>query len=612
MSGEVASGEGRGIRARRGLLLAAGAGGVLGLLDAARARLTGDAVLPPAASPLAVLLYAAFLAPFGAAAGALLSAPRAAATVIAGAAALGAGLAANRYLLPAFSDPLSLIGDAVVLGLAALLARGLAKRFGVQGVPGARAAAAAGGIALAASFVLAIGGGRDDGPAPAARRTSGGRGPDVLLVVVDTLRADAVGAATPRWDALAAEGALFAACRAPSSWTKPSTASLLTGLYPSEHGALEFESMLPGAATTLAETLRAAGWRTAAFADNPFVSVEYGFGQGFDAFTGRSPSPVARGTLLLQAAAQVRLRAAGGAAYSFGPGVETGADGILGGAVDFLLASDGRPAFAYAHLIEPHYPYTPPPPFDGGRRRVDPPHSSGILPFDAFPALPDADVAVMRANYAGEVTAADAALGRALDRLRAAGRLDGMLVVITSDHGEEFHEHGGWTHGQSLYEELVRVPLLVRAPAGGPGRGRRVEAPVSLVDLAPTILDLAGVASGARVSGRSLVPLLEGRTLPPVPHFAEIRSGPVGARAVFLGPRALIRAWKPGQEATVAQDLAPGRAADPDGDGRSVERLGILLGEAFDAMERGALPRESKQFDEDTRRALEAIGYTGK
>lgn len=615
MSGESAPAETRGNRAWRGLLLAAGAGAVLGLLDAARARLLGDTVLPPAESPLAVLLYGLALAPFGAVAGALCRPARAAAAVLAAAAALGAGLAANRYLLPSFADPLSLAGDFVVVGLALTMVRRLERRFDRRGVPGGRAAATAAGAALAGSLLLAIGGGRDDGPAPTAARSGPGRGPDVLLVVVDTLRADAVGAATPRWDALAAEGALFTTCRAPSSWTKPSTASLLTGLYPTEHGALEFESMLPGAATTLAETLRAAGWRTAAFTDNPFVSVAYGFGQGFDAFTGRAPSTVARGTLLLQAASQVRLRLAGGAAYSFGPGVETGADGILGGAVDFLLASDGRPAFAYAHLIEPHYPYTPPPPFDGGRRRVDPPHSSGILPFDSFPALPDADVAIMRANYAGEVSAADAALGRALDRIRAAGRLDGTLVVITSDHGEEFHEHGGWTHGQSLYEELVRVPLLVRPPAGAPGRGRRVEAPVSLVDVAPTVLGLAGVASGARTSGRSLVPLLEGKALPPVPHFAEIRSGPVGARAVFLSGESLIVSRKPPRKIDEMFSMRRRPNLDLEAIRKDAEvpaRMRTLLDEAFGAMERGALPRESKQFDEDTRRALEAIGYGGK
>ncbi len=428
-------------------------------------------------------------------------------------------------------------------------------------------------------------------------------------------------------DALAAAGTVFTRCRAPSSWTKPSTASLLTGLYPTEHGALGFESVLPGSATTLAEVLRSAGWRTAAFADNPFVSPEYGFAQGFDEFRGRHPSPLARGTLLLRAVGQVRLRIAGGAAYSFGPGVDLGADRVLGDAVAFLSGGgDGRPGFAYCHFIEPHYPYTPPAPFDGGRRRIDPPHSSGILPFDSFPTLPPEDAAILRENYLGEVRTVDAALGRALDALRKAGRLDRTVVVLTADHGEEFHEHGGWTHGQSLYEELVRVPLVVKAAApdgpAGPstvlGAGKRVDVPVSLVDVVPTVLALAGVASSGRCSGRSLVPFARGERLEPVPTFSEVAAGPVGARAVFLGPEALIVSRKGPREVRQLFDLAkdPGEArdlleggGDAGGAGRSLQ---ALLERAFERMEAGSLGGEQRAFDEETKRALEAIGYTGR
>ncbi|MCK6482363.1 MAG: sulfatase, partial [Planctomycetes bacterium] len=526
--------------------------------------------------------------------------------------------------LPTFLDPLSLLGDGVLL--AAALAGGmlLRRRFAAAGPPGPRAAAGAAGGALLASLLLSLAGGRGDGPPPEARRIGEGEPPDVLLVVVDTLRADAVGFSgaagappTPALDALAAESAVFEAAAAPSSWTKPSTASLLTGTYPAEHGALDFESVVPGEATTLAEVLGAAGWRTAAFADNPFVSPEYGFAQGFGEFTGRHPSPLARGTLLLKALSQVRLRVAGGAAYSFGPGVDLGADPLLGKAVSFLAAGGGRPSFAYVHLIEPHYPYTPPPPFDGGRPRVDPPHSSGILPFDSFPALPAAEAAAMRANYGGEASAADAALGRALGALRRSGRLDRTLVIVTSDHGEEFHEHGGWTHGQSLFRELVHVPLLLRAPRGGPGAGRRIATPVSLVDVAPTVAALAGVATSARFSGRSLLPLLEGESPPPVPVFAEIAAGPVGSRAVVLGPEVFIEAWKGGSRWEGLYDLRsdPGQArnlAEGGGGGGAAARMRELLRRGFAAMEEGALRRSTRPFDEETRRALEAIGYTGR
>jgi arylsulfatase A-like enzyme len=617
------AGGSRAARAGRAALPGLAAGAVLGLLDALRCRLDPTSVVPPSSSPLVVLLYASTVALPAAAAGALLSRATAAALVLAGAAALGAGLAANHYLLPAFTDPLSLGGDAAILAAAAAGAFVLRRRFVARGAPGPRAATAAAAVAFAASLLLALGGGRDDGPAPAARRTATGPTPDVLLVVVDTLRADAPafsgapGAApTPHMDALAKEGAVFTVCRAPSSWTKPSTASLLTGLYPSEHGALGFESVLPGEASTLAEVLRAAGWRTAAFADNPFVSPEFGFAQGFDAFTGRHPSPLARGTLLLRSLSQVRLRVAGGAAYSFGPGVDLGAPRVLGDAVRFLCA-DPRPGFAYCHLIEPHYPYTPPPPFDGGRPRVDPPHSSGILPFDSFPEIPAEDAAIMKANYLGEVRAADAALGDALEALRRAGRLENTLVVLTSDHGEEFHEHGGWTHGQSLYEELVRVPLVVRTPKGGPGAGRRVDTAVSLVDLFPTILDLAGVASSTGNSGGSLRPLLRGEDVIMGPQFAEISAGPVGARAGFMFNEAFIVSRKAGRTVEQLFHLGrdPGQRHDLRNDtgepGKGALYAG-LLEKAFLSMESGGLRRENRAFDEATRKALEAIGYTGK
>lgn len=613
--------------AARGAALGAAAGAGLGLLDALRARLEPGSVLPPSASPFVVLVYAAAWAPAGAILGALLSEATAAGAALAGAAALGAGLAANHYLLPAFTDPISLAGDGAIL-LGALLGTAvLRRRFARRGTPGPGTAAAMGAGALGLSLLLALGGGRDDGPRAVASRSAEGPAPDVLLVVVDTLRADAVcfpwtldirGRTDLGHDLsdLAGEGAVFTCCRAPSSWTKPSTASLLTGRYPAEHGALGFESVLPGEATTLAEVLRSAGWRTSAFADNPFVSPEFGFAQGFDAFTGRHPSPLARGTLLLKAASQVRLRVAGGAAYSFGPGVDLGARRVMGEAVEFLLAGGDRPSFAYAHLIEPHYPYAPPPPHDGGRR-VDPPHSSGILPFDTFPGMSAEDLQAMRWNYAGEVKAAFEAIRGALDRLRKAGRLDRTLVVITSDHGEEFHEHGGWTHGQSLYEELVRVPLILRRP-GAEGWGRQVDAPVSLVDVVPTVLDLCGVAAGARFSGRSLAPLLRGEALPPVPHYAEIESGPVGARALFLGREALIVARKSGREAAGLFDLSrdPGQRVNlldaggvPAG---LADRMRSLLDAGFEAQAGGALRRTEQRMDDETRRALEALGYGGR
>ncbi|MHC4820826.1 MAG: sulfatase-like hydrolase/transferase, partial [Planctomycetota bacterium] len=360
---------------------------------------------------------------------------------------------------------------------------------------------------------------------------------------------------------------------------------------------LGFESMLPPEAVTLAEVLKAAGYRTAAWSDNPFISKEFGFGQGFERFTGRAPNPLMRGTLLLRAVGQVRLRIAGGAAYSFGPGIDLGADRLMTESVDWLLESE-EPSFAYVHLIEPHFPYTPPPPFDGGRRRVDPPHSSGLLPFDSFPALPEADLEIMKANYRGEVEAADAAIGAAVQRLRGAGRLDGTVLLVTSDHGEEFYEHGGWTHGQSLYEELVRVPVLLRFPGqkgeGTKGlRGDLEKYTLSQSYLPGGILDFLGLrVPQFGVPGRE-----------PFPSFAEIEAGPVSARAVFHHGGGLIVSRKMDDE-----------NVDVFGEGMDTkvqEQMRRLLEKGFAEMEKRALQRRTGRMDDDTRRALEAIGYTG-
>ncbi len=606
-------------------LLGASAGAVLGILDALRSAVDAAGPLPGRLAPAAVGVYAGILGVAALPAALVLSAPAARAGILAGAAALGVGLAANYWFLPSFLDPVSLAADGGLLIVAALLWQGLAGRFRAAGVPRRKPVALVAAGCVLASLGLAILDDRGDGPPPVVVRPGEGRRPPVLLVVVDTLRADAVGfsaapgaAATPRLDALAAESSVFLACRAPSSWTKPSTASLLTGLYPPEHGALEPDAALPRGAATLAEVFRAAGWRTAAFSDNPWISPVFGYGQGFDRFHSRSPSALMRGTLLLRAVLQVRAVFAGAEAFAIGPGHDAGARDLLGRAVAFLEdATDPRPAFAYVHLIEPHAPYTPRPPHGKGHCRVDPPPTSGLLPFDRAPALPAADVLAMRANYLGEVSSVDEDLGAALDRLRVAGRLDSMVLCVTSDHGEEFHEHGGWTHGQSLYEELVRVPLLIRAPRGtAAAEPRRIEAGCSLVDVAPTLLELAGVATDAPCSGRSQVLVMEGATPAPRYTTGEVRAGPVRARSIHAADRVLVLSEKGGETAVEYFDLA----ADPtqhrgigDAHGREGGRdalLALLLAE-FRRMERDGLAGARTSMDPETEASLRALGYLG-
>jgi choline-sulfatase len=620
-------------RAAMGGLVGAACGAGLGLADILRAMAEGPGVLDASHAPGVVALHAALLALPAALLGAAVAPATAAALVVAGTATLAAGLAANRWLLPAFLDPVSLGADAALLVAGVAGAHLLRRRWIRTGTPAARLAAAVAGAALAVALALAPLGGREDGPTPVARLERPGLPPDIVLVCIDTWRWDAVGwsgepdpSPTPALDALAATGTIFHGCRAPSSWTKPSTASLLTGLYPTQHGALDFESVLPAAAESLPEILRAAGYRTAAFADNPFLSPEYGFAQGFDAFTGRAVSPLLRGTLLGRAALQALAEAPGHADHSFGPGKDIGAERLVDGALEFLRAAPAaKPSFAYLHLIEPHFPYTPPPPHDGGRPRVDPPPASGILPFDTFEDLPPDRRETLLRNYLGEVRAADDALGRLFAALRDAGRLARTLVVVTSDHGEEFHDHGGWTHGQSLHDELVRVPLLVVPPAGGPGAGRRVDAVVSLVDVAPTILDLAGVATPSRGGTRSLVPWMTGEASGDRPCAAELEAGPVGSRALFAAGKVLLEAWKGGDRRRMLYDTVrdPRQRRDllairgptgptmGDGPAGEAEALARAADQLFGALRKEGLARERRAMDPDSRRALEGIGYLG-
>ncbi|MBM3985236.1 MAG: sulfatase, partial [Planctomycetes bacterium] len=319
------------------------------------------------------------------------------------------------------------------------------------------------------------------------------RRPDVLLIVVDTLRADHLSAwgyarpTSPRLDALAADALRFTHAQTPRAKTLPAVASLLTGLYPHDHGVRDNATRIPDDVPLLAEALAGAGYRTAAVVGN-FVlqDVRSGLARGFDRWDDSLPDldgvppdgvPQRRATSLTDAA--------------------------LAELQD--LTAGNQPWLLYLHYMDPHGLYDPPPEhrlFDGAPPEPlpepGPPgalHQRRLAEFNVPPdcRLPDGriDVAAVRARYDGEIRYADAQIGRVLDALAAAGRLDDTLVVVVSDHGEALGGHDYWfEHGFYAYEDTCRVPLLVRGP--GLRRGT-CEADVSLVDLAPTMLDLLGL-----------------------------------------------------------------------------------------------------------------------
>jgi arylsulfatase A-like enzyme len=333
--------------------------------------------------------------------------------------------------------------------------------------------------------------------APNTRAANRSERPNVLLYVVDTLRADHLGCygypqpISPRIDALAAEGVVFSRAIAQSSWTMPATASMLTGRTPSAHGAVDpFARIHPGV-VTLAEALRAHGYRTAAFVSNVNVRADLGFDRGF-----------ARYDYL----AEDRAR----------PAVHTPADELHDRVVRWLDDTAGSgPFFAYVHASEPHAPYAAPAAAGPGPEL---PSRPPALPADRDPlqmlrrdprarTVPHIDY--LRALYDAEVAFVDGAIGRLLDALRNRGIDDDTLLILTSDHGEEFYEHGGFEHGRTLYREQLAVPLIIRFP-DRTYAGRRVSRVARQIDVLPTLLTWLDVPMPAGVQGAPLPLLRDG------------------------------------------------------------------------------------------------------
>ena len=320
-------------------------------------------------------------------------------------------------------------------------------------------------VALAALFPLA-GCGADAEGTPT--------GHNLLLVVVDSLRADRLGLyghgrdTSPRLDALAAGGVRFDRAYVTAPWTQPSVASLLTGLHPTEHGVLMHGHVLSEELETLPERLHALGYRTAGVVSNKLLTEAYRFTQGFERFD--------------------HSQAQGHATVSTA--------GVTERALAFLeeLAADPAPFFLFVHYFDPHYRYL-------DREEVDfaPPGAGRLDGSEGIHALrgmldsmtPD-EVAYLEACYDEEIRVMDAGFGRLLDRLDALGVREDTLVLFTADHGEEFLEHGWLGHTRTLFEELVRAPLVLAGP--GVAHGLAVDELVSIVSIPETALELLGMA----------------------------------------------------------------------------------------------------------------------
>jgi arylsulfatase A-like enzyme len=348
-----------------------------------------------------------------------------------------------------------------------------------------------------------------------------GPGPNVVLVTVDTLRADHLGCygyprpTSPFLDGLAREGTLFRDASASAAWTKPATGTILTGLHPSRHGALYHGSLLhvPEGERTLAEAFREHGYVTAGFVANPNLKKVFAFDRGFDAYF---DAPVEdtltlaciRGTWFGRLLMEL-LR------HQFNWNYENDVSRMNREVLAWLEKNSHQRFFLYAHYIDPHIPYDPP-----ARYREEFEQAHGLALFNERKRLVGID------RYDGEIRYTDDGLRELVEKLRQLGAWENTLFVLTSDHGEEFFEHGVLGHGFSLYQEVVRVPLVLRGPSVP--AGVVVEAPVQILDLAASLLDLAGTGVDELGDGRSFLGRIRtaalGSAAEPSPEFIYLES----------------------------------------------------------------------------------------
>lgn len=478
-------------------------------------------------------------------------------------------------------------------------------------------------------------------PRLASPGAHGGR-PNVLLVSVDTLRADRLGCIagdgghTPRLDALAARGLLYTQAASTAPYTLPAHGSLFTGQHPLVHGAVDEHDALrasrPGGGPLLARALREAGWTTAAFTGGGYLSPDYGFAEGFDRYG--IHDPLIHASELVErppAGAQPRsVPPADWPAYLKGEAAHRSRAGAVG---RWLGEHADRPFFLFLHTFAAHN-YGPPPELlravcgadcasDWGSGRELRPR---LRPeFWQSREIDAADREHLRHVYDAAVRHADAELGRVLDALAEHGLTERTLVVVTSDHGEEFFEHGIFGHSRNLHENLLRVPLILAGPGVPAGR---VDAPVSLIDVAPTLLERLGLPADPRMQGRPL-PLPGAPAPEDRPVLAAVDISIARGDSLRLGPWKLIRdrgpRAGPGEDGTGGdagrlalydlqadagelRDLAPDR---PELRDQLAERLGALrkgLEELEAALGQGA----SAELSETTRSALRDLGYFGE
>jgi len=361
---------------------------------------------------------------------------------------------------------------------------------------------------------------------------------NLLFISIDTCRADHLKCygydqdTSAHLDQLAREGVLFENLTAAASWTVPSHMSMFTSLYPSVHGVQTFHSRLGEGVSTLAQCLAQSGYLTAAFVTGPQLNHRYGFNRGFRFYDDYTVD------LTFEEPEVAVTENSGNLDRVVTNPVITDL------ATQWLKKHSRENFFLFLHYWDCHYDYVPPPPFD---KKFDPDYEGkedGRYIYeregDIVKHISVVDLAHMIALYDGEIAYTDEGVGRVLQALQDLGISEKTLVIVSSDHGEAFLEHGLIRHGNSLFEEALHVPLIMRLPGVIPA-GKRIAGNVSHVDLMPTALGLLHLRGSARMQGIDLSPMILGDQ--PVPErliYSELTFSGLRLRSVRWGNRKLL------------------------------------------------------------------------
>jgi arylsulfatase A-like enzyme len=432
----------------------------------------------------------------------------------------------NLDVLPSFLSATSLLGNAALL-IAALVLWWLSVKWLTRHQERVRVMAANGVATAVMAGLLALVLGLPIGLAQLWKVEVDAQKPNVLIILIDTLRADRLGIygyqrdTSPNLDKLASQGWRFNTAIAQASWTKPSVASMITGLYVRQtsvtgggwgqqgKGRAVLVQTLVAQHLTLAEQLASLGYETAAFGKNFHLVPELGFSQGYLRYDWLQPIPIAR---LRKVAERIESRIA---PLHYSARHLSAVEWINSRFLDWVDANPERKFFAYLHHIDVHWPYKSPAPFAGMfTTKASPedfnatkfmPETVARLKRGVGETLNPDTLRAMSDAYDEGIRYVDDGLGKVFDALIRRGLYDDTLIIITADHGDEFMEHGLLGHGLTLYDEMIRVPLIVKFPCPGPHCAPRIVNPqVELVDVFPTVMSVLGAKPPANLVGRNL------------------------------------------------------------------------------------------------------------